>query len=477
MALYSCNVIAQAQTIQVFDSTIALTPNLQAAVLKAPFEISAISLSVKIVDFRKVAVGTTKDSIVTAIIRNTSQSSARVDSIVFVGNDAANFSVLAQTFPFIIDAQSSHTLTLRFKPLTVGLKDSPMRVHAQGERFLGAATGEGVNPVLDLVNPIIDFGLVSIGQWKDTLAVVAVKNVGTSPIEIRRTWHGGPDSLSFSTLQGAGPYTLKPGESARMSLRFQPRFVGRTNGTLIFQHSGPGSPSVLQLYGIGVGLNVGLSDDSAAVGEHRNITLRLLDSLPSQPSAMKFVAHISSPVANYFPSNVNNLQIDENGIQFDVEGDWNGLTHHLGSFDVEAVMASVVSTPLFLESFRWLDSTGNPLPYQSSRKDGSFTLLDLCEAGGKRLVNANGAITMSMVQPNPILNDGASIDIQTSEDSPTLIELVDADGQFVRSFVDAVLQPGTHRISLNFHSIPDGFYILRMRTSTEVRTQSLLLVR
>ncbi len=450
---------------------------LSAVEVKHDHVLDSSFLIVKIVDFRKVVVGTTKDSVVNAMIQNPSSFPARVDSIVIIGNNSPNFSVLAESYPFVVQPRSTHTSAFRFKPLTLGLKDVALRVYASGIAFWGALAGEGVNPVVSLPNPLIDFGGVPTGQWRDSLVSVTIKNVSNNALTITRTWHGGPDSLSFSTIKGAGPFTLKPGESHAMTLRFTPRIIGPVSGSLLFEFNGVGSPAVVQLLGTGLGNRIIISTDSAAVGEHRTITLRLLDSLPSQPIPMKFRAHVSSPVANYFPSNVSHLNLSGESIAFDVEGDWPGTSQVIDSFDVEAVLASRQTSPLQLDSFVWLDTAGNALPYQTSAQNGSFTLTNLCTAGGTRLVNASGSISLAMIHPHPIEGDQASVEFQTSEDSPTRIELVDLNGLSVLTIINGVLPPGTHSISVDLHSVPNGTYLLRMRTRTESLSETVVLFR
>src|SRR5690606_7274048 len=49
-----------------------------------------------------------------------------------------------------------------------------------------------------------------------------------------------------------GSFVLNPGETAKFDLRFKPRSIGRTSGTLEVYFDGPGSPIDVQLYGEGI---------------------------------------------------------------------------------------------------------------------------------------------------------------------------------------------------------------------------------
>jgi len=77
-------------------------------------------------------------------------------------------------------------------------------------------------PDLQIVNSVIDFGKVRVGNLKDTLKAVTITNNGKTPIEIKRTNHNKPNEIEFTTLGGAGPFILNTGDTAKLDLRFKP---------------------------------------------------------------------------------------------------------------------------------------------------------------------------------------------------------------------------------------------------------------
>ncbi|PKL84744.1 MAG: hypothetical protein CVV22_11185 [Ignavibacteriae bacterium HGW-Ignavibacteriae-1] len=108
-----------------------------------------------------------------------------------------------------------------------------------------------VEPHLQKINNLIDFGDVPYQSHKDSLRIQTIKNVSNSPITITSTKHNYPNIVDFSTINGEGSFTLQPGETHLMDLRFAPSSLGRTSGTLEFHYDGVGSPAIVQLFGNG----------------------------------------------------------------------------------------------------------------------------------------------------------------------------------------------------------------------------------
>ena len=103
-----------------------------------------------------------------------------------------------------------------------------------------------------------------------------------------------------------------------------------------------------------------------------------------------------------------------------------------------------------------------------SHQNGIFKLLGICQAGGARLLNPNGKISMSLLRPNPP-KDYAEVDIETTENGKTTLELYSTDGKKVRTFIDGIIEP-THRIlQLDLQELQSGMYILLLKTPTERR--------
>ncbi|MDT3739666.1 MAG: choice-of-anchor D domain-containing protein [Candidatus Kapabacteria bacterium] len=216
------------------------------------FSIVAPSVSANDIDMLQCLVGTNMDSVVVDFVKNTGSWKFRVDSIYFQGADADAFSLVSGLPKYVVDANQVRHAEFRFIPNRVGIHSAEIVIITQAETLTQSIRGEGVSPSLEVVSDFIDFGLVDIPNYKDTLQVATIKNIGKSPIQITNTKHNFPNEFDFTTLSGGGNFILQSGEEAKMDLRFTPSDVGRTSGTLEFHYVGFGSPAVIQLFGEGV---------------------------------------------------------------------------------------------------------------------------------------------------------------------------------------------------------------------------------
>jgi len=207
------------------------------------------------IDMEKSLVGVVKDSVITEFVQNIGSWKFRVDDIYFQGADADAFSLVSGLPVYSIEPDMSHYAEFRFYPQRVGIHTAEIVIVTQAETLIRNIRGEGVQPQLQVLSDLIDFGKIEVGQYKDTLQVVTIKNISTVPIVITKTNHNFPNDVDFSTLAGGGNISISPGDEVKMDLRFEPSTVGRTMGTLEFHHSGFSSPEIVQLYGEGITYN------------------------------------------------------------------------------------------------------------------------------------------------------------------------------------------------------------------------------
>ncbi|MGA2298594.1 MAG: choice-of-anchor D domain-containing protein, partial [FCB group bacterium] len=216
------------------------------------FSIVAPTAVGKNIDMKRCLVGNTKDSVIVDFIKNSGTFPCRIDSIYFSGADASAFQIALGMPPFEVEPANGQNVEFLFKPNRIGIHTAQINILTQSDTLIESITGEGIIQLLSVENKLIDFGKVSIGSNKDTIAVATIKNIGTVSLTIDSTKHNKPNDYDFSTLAGSAPFTLNPGETAKMNLRFKPSDVGRTSGVLDFYYNGVGSPAEVTLFGEGV---------------------------------------------------------------------------------------------------------------------------------------------------------------------------------------------------------------------------------
>ncbi|MFM8178253.1 MAG: choice-of-anchor D domain-containing protein [Candidatus Kapaibacterium sp.] len=136
----------------------------------------------------------------------------------------------------------------------MGIKQVEMTVVTLCDTLRFVLIGETVNPPTENLVEQIDFGKVEVTTRKDSTVAQTIRNVTNAPLNITNTRILGPDTLQFSIVSGGGAFTLAPGESRVITLRFAPTRIARTSARLAFFHAFLGSPATILLAGEGIGI-------------------------------------------------------------------------------------------------------------------------------------------------------------------------------------------------------------------------------
>jgi hypothetical protein len=203
------------------------------------------------VDMGKVILDNQKDSVVTAFIENLSPYTALIDSIIIKGAGYSHFEFVTGKTVDTIPGKEKRDFEIRFSPFSEGEKNAVAVVYARSGKLYLYLKGEGVDPLVKVTDNLIDFGLVNLGDSKDTLGALTLKNVGSERILISKATIKGMNTELFEILKGNAPFDIEPGATATMDIRFTPEEIGRFSGRIEFEFEGIGSPAVLQLFGEG----------------------------------------------------------------------------------------------------------------------------------------------------------------------------------------------------------------------------------
>ncbi len=433
------------------------------------------------IDMGKVFVGDTKDSLIVKFIRNTTSYPIRIDTIVIKGADASEFQLVSGIPPFIIPADESKSLEFRFQPKAEGVRIADLEIGTQVDPLLQTITGEGIHPRVAIASTMIDFGLKEVGSIKDTVVTAVITNIGDVPLHITESRMLGPDKEQFTILAGSGSLLLGIGGQHTMQLRFSPQYIGRTSGQIGFYYEGmTDRPSVVQLFGHGIGGTAYIVDDSAYVGQTRNIKLKLGKVEPvsiAQTSATSFrttIAYANSILTPKIDAQAGSFIHQGNTIDtITITQQWNAQSNELASVPIIATLGDRLSTDLELLEFSWLDEKGERVDYATELQSGTFTVLGICPEGGERLFDIHGKELMMMVTPNPV-NDGSEVTFTTIEKGRTIITLTDVLGRQVE-VTNKEYSVGEHSLPLPTNELPSGVYILTMKTPTQVRTLHVMI--
>ena len=434
----------------------------------------------KDIDMLQCLIGSSKDSVVVEFIQNVGSWKFRVDSIYFQGADADAFSLVSGLPKYSIEANQIHYGEFHFQPNKVGIHTAEIVIVTQAETFTQNIRGEGVTPSLQVITDFIDFGKVFVGENRDSLGAVTIKNIGTFPLEITNTKHYYPNDIDFSTLSGGGNFILQPNDVALMDLRFKPSDVGRTSGTLEFHYNGVGSPAVVQLFGEGIILGAS------------KVILKTIE-LEGYPGDEIIAPIILQNQENLINSGITSIKVD---LEFNPTLLY-PLDHEFNIIDNKTAKISIENLPIdkldgeVLINIRFKVGLGNvescKLTLSNAETiggvaeiqviDGNFTLLGICEEGGTRLLNPYSKAGITSISPNPAENL-INIELSLSEFGNTELSLYNLLGEKVSTiFSESVSQKSNIELNSDISNIGSGQYLLIFRTPTYTETRQLLILR
>jgi outer membrane protein OmpA-like peptidoglycan-associated protein len=122
-----------------------------------------------------------------------------------------------------------------------------------------------------------------------------LKNIGSEIVDFDSIVQGGPNLRDFTFTEKFKKFSLAPGESKTVTLRFTPKELGLTNGRVMAYYKGVGSPAIVQLYGEGIPRILpiesltfkvydtttkersGITSDTYVIGKER--TVKIMDTL------------------------------------------------------------------------------------------------------------------------------------------------------------------------------------------------------
>jgi hypothetical protein len=430
------------------------------------------------IDMGKTLVYFEKDSIIQGFVKNNGSYPVHVNKISFVGADASMFAVGAGKPPFDVPVGKSVPVEFCFKPSSAGIKTAQILIETLDSTLTQNIRGEGIEPTLAISAKLVNFGVVEVGAFKET-NVALVKNTGNTAINVTDTKLLGPDKTQFEILSGGGAFTLQPDSSRELKLSFKPKYIGRTTGEIGFVYSGTGSPVRALLYGQGIGGTIVCTDDSAFVGEKRDIKLLLtgvkansVQSVASQFKAkLRFQKTVIAPTDNSLVSQFqNDSAIVE--IQSTIEN-----SDILKTIQFVTGLGTAEQTYIEILDFKWLDESGTEVDYETETQDGLFKILGICEEGGNRLINPDNKNLLMMVRPNPA-GEEAEIEYQLAEKENSKIYITNLLGENIKTvFEGGNTNYELQRTKIDLSQIPAGTYFLILQTPTERKSVRFVVNR
>lgn len=227
----------------------------------------SITASPSSVNFGNEAVGSTVSQSVT--ISNSGTADLSISQISVTGSD---FSYSNISLPATVQAGSSASLTVSFKPSSAGNASGSVSItnSATSSPLLISLTGDGQssgNAGISVSPTSLAFGSVADGSFS-TLPVT-ISNTGSADLSVTGL------SISSGSYDWSGPsipLTIAAGKNANVNIEFAPKTVGSLPATLTISSNASGSSPTVNLTGTGVGATFQLTANPTSLS-FGNITV------------------------------------------------------------------------------------------------------------------------------------------------------------------------------------------------------------
>jgi WD40 repeat protein len=206
-------------------------------------------LGAPVIDFGTVALGGTRDTLVTAVIRNAGSSSLAVTAIRREGPDTAQFSILDAADPFVLEPGKARAMRLRFAPVRPGGTSGRIAFTYAGPAGEMTATavlfGEGIDYPAPAVAIDRTLGFPAVRcEGSSSPRQVIVRNSGHAPLILSSAKIGGKDAAAFALASPFAPATIGPGDSLAIGILFAPSAIGLHTATLLVESNAPGDSAI-----------------------------------------------------------------------------------------------------------------------------------------------------------------------------------------------------------------------------------------
>ncbi len=199
-----------------------------------------------------VATGTASR---TFTVSNVGSADLHVIASNLVGGEMGEFAVTSGGAPFTVAPGATHNLVVRFAPTSVGPKTTTLELTSDDENEASvsiALSGTGTILIPDIaVTPTShSYGTQPVGTG--VLQSFTFSNTGDGDVVVGPLTVSGPNAGAFTIMNGQGGFTITPGGSHVIDVRFAPASEGVKNATLTVPSNDPDeNPVLIPLNGVG----------------------------------------------------------------------------------------------------------------------------------------------------------------------------------------------------------------------------------
>jgi hypothetical protein len=436
--------------------------------------VPALRLGEKILDFGEVQIGTSATMTDTLVFTNNSQQNILVSDVTFDGPDLIQFEVAEELPDQSIAPGGTFDITATFAPRELGLTNGNLTVNVADYPESVPVQLFGIGVELDTI--VVDLGRVLVGDTRQLRDSLIFTNRLAEEMVLNFPAFLGPD---FGQFTGAPVYfsqtELATGEGLLINVNFTPDGLGERCMVLEIFIDGLEKPLYIKLIGRGVEYEMLLDmrDATAEMGEELDLRIDLLnirdelgesiDSVQVDISFDKTKLLISDYVAKWDTPRLANYTV-KTELQKD-----DGYYLLAPS---KAFLGRVETTEMVIDSASFYSEDGEDINLFVDYENGFFTLGDICEDGGDRLVDASYRTAIAGVFPQPA-TDLMTVSVLLIETGQSVLEIADISGNVIsETILDTGGAPGLLNETIDVSVLAAGSYFITLRTPTYSETKS-----
>lgn len=428
-------------------------------------------VTAKAIELDTVELPKYQDSVVTGFLELQTPFPITIDSIGFSYAMFKNtFSIISNSTNLRLENDKPLAVEFRFRPYFRGYIETTYSIYMGGNEIATAPIrAMAIDSIFTRLASQIDMGEVQLGSSKDSMNIRTVRNVNIRHIPIRSIRIVG--SNDFTLLSSPDPFTLNRTQTLMVDIRFTPSRGGLIQAMLEIEYDGPNSPLYIPI--IGVGLTDG---EFLLVAEdvHTNVVSKV--DVPIVLKQRNATVPVSEITASFDIEYRPTVAIAQSGLPQRI----NDTTSSIRIINIPLTPGVVTKIPFQTGlgdrpyTIVGLSNLEVSSPLDISTKDGSITLLGICEEGGTRLLNPTGRTGVVALTVN---GGRIELELDRAEAGSAQLTLTNQIGQIVYSTTlhhTEQLRTQESIITINFSS---GVYYLTFTTATTSQTVPVMLVK
>lgn len=451
------------------------------------FTITKLKFDKNSLDFGDTYLGDYKDTIFSEALINLNNFQFPIRNAFLRGANIIDFEITNKLINTIVDTlitNKSVTLDVRFKPTDLGIRKAELVLDIPGNQVVIPIQGNCTKRDLEIVEGSIVFDKVDIGDFRDKVVDVIVRNNSNRDLAIDSIYIDIPRSNDYSIVMENPITELKSGKELGIIARFAPQFIDRSNADIVFIHNGNNSPTRISLFGSGSipvfdTTTVSISDIEASSNNRVIAKINITELKPELKNDefrgitfdLSFNSTLLYPDFSYSSDEILD-GIRSVRVEMDVQDNWfaeDTKENKVQSNKIE-VAELQFRTALGNDSTSALNIKGAKVLGKAKLKifesDGNFRLLDLCTEGGARLFDASDKFNLESPSPNPLVAS-TYINYELLEDGNIELDVIDYTGNRLLSIDSGYKAIGKYSASLDINRLPSGLYFIRLQTQTQ----------